>query len=205
MMKQKKSRGGKFLAENWRVRFHPLMPANATPPRSNQKRRALALAAAAQAARVLKHFEAQRTKDVRPRHAIAAARAWARGKIKCGAARAAKHPSAIAAARAAGHAAATAHMAGHAQIASAYATKSARIAKMEAKKTNLPLLGNFFNAAARRDSPPRFFCRRSFFGVGRWRGARGGQFLVIQNPLHNRRRHLLPILVAENLFALGRV
>ena len=131
------------------------MPANATPPRSNQKRRALALAAAAQAARVLKHFEAQRTKDVRPRHAIAAARAWARGKIKCGAARAAavaahaaartaKHPSAIAAARAAGHAAATAHMAGHAQIASAYATKSARIAKMEAKKTNLPPLGKFF-------------------------------------------------------------
>ena len=123
------------------------MPANATP-RAQQQQRALALAAAAQAARVLKYFEAQRTKDVRPRHAIAAARAWARGKIKCGAARAAavaahsaaraaKHPSAIAAARAAGHAAATAHMAGHAKITTAYAMKSARAAKMEAEKTNL--------------------------------------------------------------------
>ena len=88
----------------------------------------------------------------RERHAIAAARAWARGKIKCGAARAAavaahsaaraaKHPSAIAAARAAGHAAATAHMAGHAKITTAYAMKSARAAKMEAEKTNLSPLG----------------------------------------------------------------
>ena len=55
--------------------------------------------------------------------------------------RAAKHPSAIAAARAAGHAAATAHMAGHAKITTAYAMKSARAAKMEAEKTNLSPLG----------------------------------------------------------------
>jgi hypothetical protein len=96
---------------------------------------ALAWWAADCAARVLSLFEASRPADLRPRRAIEAARAWARGEIKCAAARAAAvaahtaardctQPGGIAAARAAGHAAATAHMSAHARHAAAYSVKA---------------------------------------------------------------------------------
>ena len=92
----------------------------------------LALWAALCAEHVLLYFERERPADDRPRRAIEAARAWVRGEIRCGAARAAavaahaaaracKYPAAVAAARATGHAAATAHMPGHARGAAAYA------------------------------------------------------------------------------------
>jgi len=102
-----------------------------------RERRSQALWAANCAERVLPLFEEQYPDDNRPRKAIEAARAWARGEIKVGEARAAaleahaaaraaaEHPSACAAARAAGHAAATAHMVGHAVHAAAYAAKAA--------------------------------------------------------------------------------
>lgn len=73
--------------------------------------------------------------DARPRHAIAVARAWAEGDVSMGdarrasveahaAAREANEPSATAAARAAGHAAATAHMADHCLRAARYACQA---------------------------------------------------------------------------------
>lgn len=71
----------------------------------------LALWAADCAEHVLPCFEAQHPHDERPRQAIEAARAWARGEIMCGAARAS--------ARSTGHAAGTAHVAGHARHAAA--------------------------------------------------------------------------------------
>jgi hypothetical protein len=104
-----------------------------------QDHQALALWAADCAAHVLPVFEEQRPHDDRPRQAIEAARAWARGAIGVGAARTAAfaahaaarevaHPAARAAARAAGHAAATAHMTGHARHAAAYARAAASAA-----------------------------------------------------------------------------
>ena len=103
-----------------------------TKPVDEQDRRALALWAAECAERVLPCFEAKYPRDDRPRKAVEAARAWARGEMGVSearvaafaahaAARAAEDPAARAAARAAGHAAATAHVAGHARHASAYA------------------------------------------------------------------------------------
>ncbi|MCT2196460.1 Imm5 family immunity protein [Paenibacillus sp. p3-SID1389] len=97
--------------------------------------RTLALWAAECAERVLPCFEAARPKDLRPRQAIEAARAWVRGEVSMAAARAAAvaahnaahdagHASAGAAARAAGHAAATAHVAGHAAHSATYAAKA---------------------------------------------------------------------------------
>ncbi len=94
--------------------------------------RSLALWAVDCAEHVLHLFEEKHPKDNRPRKAIEAARAWARGEIRCGAARAAAlaahaaardadEAAARAAARAAGHAAATAHAAVHARAAAAYA------------------------------------------------------------------------------------
>ncbi len=102
--------------------------------------RALALWAADCAAHVLPRFEAKHPDDTRPRRAVEAARAWARGEIKAGearaaaiaahaAARSAEDAAARAAARAAGHAAATAHVAGHARGAADYAIKAAEAAK----------------------------------------------------------------------------
>lgn len=87
--------------------------------------RLLVLRAADLAELVLPYFENQHPQDQRPRQAIAAARAWARGEIAVGEARAAAvaahaaareatDPPARAAARAAGHAAATAQVASHA-------------------------------------------------------------------------------------------
>jgi len=104
---------------------------------SMRGRRAQAAWAADCTERVLPYFEEAFPDDDRPRKAIEAARAWARGEIRVGEARtaalaahaaarfAAEHPSACAAARAAGHAAATAHMVGHARHAEAYAKKAA--------------------------------------------------------------------------------
>jgi hypothetical protein len=101
--------------------------------------RSLALWAARCAEHVLPCFEQERPADDRPRQAIEAARAWVRGEMRCGAARAAAvaaHaaaractlPAATAAARASGHAAATAHMPGHARAAAAYAVTAAAAA-----------------------------------------------------------------------------
>ena len=92
--------------------------------------RALALWASDCAEHVLACFEEQARHDDRPRKAIAAGRAWARGELPMSAARAAAfaaraaardtdYPAARAAARAAGHAAATAHVADHARNAAA--------------------------------------------------------------------------------------
>lgn len=104
-----------------------------------QDQRSLALWAADCAEHVLRYFEEQYPEDDRPRKAIEAARAWARGEIKCGKARAAAvathaaardadDVAARAVARAAGHAAGTAHMAGHARHAAAYAVTAATAA-----------------------------------------------------------------------------
>ncbi|HEX8297628.1 MAG TPA: hypothetical protein VF594_00595, partial [Rubricoccaceae bacterium] len=75
------------------------------------------------------------TLDERPRRAVDAARAWARGNTAVGlaqaaawaahaAARDATAAPAVAAARAAGHAAATAHMADHSLGAAVYALRA---------------------------------------------------------------------------------
>jgi hypothetical protein len=104
-----------------------------------QDHRLLGLWAADCAEHVLPYFEENYSEDDRPRKALEAGRAWARGEIACGkaraaavaahtAARAADEGAARAAARAAGHAAATAHMAGHARHAAAYAVNAATAA-----------------------------------------------------------------------------
>ncbi len=97
--------------------------------------KALAVWAADCAERVLMNFEKELPEDNRPRKAIEAAKSWVRGELamtKCREAAFAAHaaaretncPSANFAARAAGHAAATAHVANHARHAAAYAIKS---------------------------------------------------------------------------------
>jgi hypothetical protein len=100
--------------------------------------RLLALWAAACAEHVLPFFEAGKPSDMRPRHAIEQARAWACGEIRMTEARAAAgHANAAArdlsgaarhAAYAAGQAAAVAHVAAHELGAAAYAIKAARAA-----------------------------------------------------------------------------
>jgi hypothetical protein len=106
---------------------------------SEDDRRVLAVWAADCAERTLSLFERQAPTDSRPRDAIDGVRAFARGELRIGPARAlsvAAHaaarevgdPAAVAAARAAGHAAATAHMAAHARGAPAYAAKAAALA-----------------------------------------------------------------------------
>lgn len=101
----------------------------------------LALWAAACAEHVLPFFEAVRPADPRPRHAIAQARAWARGEIPMSQARAAGgHAMAAArdlrgaaryAAYAAGQAGVVAHVAAHELGAAAYAIRAARAAAPE--------------------------------------------------------------------------
>lgn len=104
------------------------------PKLDKPEHRLLTLWAADCAERVLPAFESTHHDD-RPRLAIEAARAWARGVLSVSearrlafgahaAARAAEGPGAIAAARAAGHAAATAHVPTHARYAAAYALKA---------------------------------------------------------------------------------
>jgi hypothetical protein len=106
---------------------------------SERDRRIVAAWAAACAERVLWLFEAEAPDDPRPRDAIARTRAFARGErdvageirrrfVGGGAARDVKSPAAAAAARAAGQAAAVAHMGAHALGAAAYAAKAAGLA-----------------------------------------------------------------------------
>ena len=106
---------------------------------SEADRRLVAAWAADCAERVLPLFEAEAPDDDRPREAIARARAFARGELDVageirrrfaggGAARDVRAPAAIAAARAAGQAAAVAHMGAHALGAAAYAAKAAGLA-----------------------------------------------------------------------------
>ncbi|MBU3189971.1 hypothetical protein K9O30_12855 [Clostridium bowmanii] len=84
---------------------------------------------------VLSHFEEEYPEDNRPRKAIEAGRAWVHGKISVSEARCAAFAAHAAArdaddgvarsvARAAGHAAATVHVAGHAVHAANYAATS---------------------------------------------------------------------------------
>ncbi|MEZ0372268.1 MAG: putative immunity protein [Candidatus Sericytochromatia bacterium] len=116
-------------------------------PLSLQRHRLLAAWAAECAEHVLPLFSEQQPEDQRPARAIAAARAWSRGEISVGEARAASVAAHAAArdvakdaangmakdmakgaakyvARAAGHAVATAHMADHAPGAAYYAIKA---------------------------------------------------------------------------------
>lgn len=110
---------------------------NTSPVLSRQDRRALVRWAVDCAGRVLPCFEKLQPNDDRPRRALEAARAWARGGATTGEARAAavaahaaarsvENAAARAAARAAGNAAATAHAAGHARAAAAYAVTAVR-------------------------------------------------------------------------------
>ena len=106
--------------------------------------RLLALWAAECAERVLPLFELERPEDQRPRRAIEAGRAWARGDLPmagartaaCAAHAAARDATGAAreAARAAGHAAAVAHMADHELGASAYAIRAVREAALPTER-----------------------------------------------------------------------
>lgn len=106
---------------------------------SEGERRIVAAWAVDCAERVLGFFEAEAPEDLRPREAIARARAFARGElgvageirrrfIAGGAARDVRTPAAAAAARAVGQAAAIPHMGAHALGAAAYAALSAGLA-----------------------------------------------------------------------------
>ncbi len=107
---------------------------------SEDDRRVVAVWAAACAERALPLFEAVAAGDTRPREAVEGARAFARGELRVGpartlaarahaAARDVGDPAATAAARAAGHAVAVAHMASHALGAPAYAARAASLAR----------------------------------------------------------------------------
>ena len=103
--------------------------------------RLLALWAATCAEHVLHLFESAQPSDLRPRQAIAQARAWVRGEVKMMQARAAGghamgaardlHGAARHAAYAAGQAACVAHVAAHELGAAAYAIKATRAAAPE--------------------------------------------------------------------------
>jgi hypothetical protein len=106
---------------------------------SEGDRRIVAAWAADCVERVLWVFEAEAPEDRRPPAAIARTRAFARGEVDVaeeirrrfvggGAARGVRTPAAAAAARAAGQAAAVAHMGAHALGAAAYAAKAAGLA-----------------------------------------------------------------------------
>ena len=97
------------------------------------------------AERVLSYFEEKQPDDGKPRNAIEAGRAWVYGELKMtearkvalashAAARNASDASATAAARACGHAAATAHVATHAPHAATYAAKAVGYAKKAINK-----------------------------------------------------------------------
>lgn len=108
----------------------------------------IALWAARCAEHVLNIFEADQPGDDRPKQAIAAVREWTEGKrtmVSCreaafashAAARDAKSPAAVAAARAAGQACAVAHMYTHAPHAADYAAKATMLA---ASKDTAPVV-----------------------------------------------------------------
>jgi len=111
------------------------MKASRSKQLDHQAQRTLALWAADCAERVLGLCEVRQPHDDRPRKAIEAARAWARGEINCtparaaavaahAAARAATDPAAIATARLCGHTAAIAHSARHAGGVPLYTLKA---------------------------------------------------------------------------------
>ncbi len=115
--------------------------------RGSKYHRIFALIASKEAEKVLPFFERERPSDKRPRKAIAAIRAWAKGKTKLGmkevrklsldshaAARICKTDSAKFAARAAGHAVATWHVPTHAMGAPLYACKAILADEKERKK-----------------------------------------------------------------------
>lgn len=120
-----------------------------------RERRTQALCAADRAEGVLPLFEQAFPDDDRPRKAIQAVHAWARGEIRVGEARtaalaahaaardaaAANRPAACAAARAAGHAAATAHVVTHARGVTFYVEKAAAYAKLERSGDTNPVDG----------------------------------------------------------------
>ena len=106
---------------------------------SETDRRLVAAWAADCAERVLPLFEAEAPTDIRPRDAIARARAFAAGELDAAgeirrrfvanrAAHVVSSPAAKAAAWAAGQAAGVAHMGAHALGAAAYAAKAAELA-----------------------------------------------------------------------------
>ena len=107
-------------------------------PLDIERHRLLVLWAADCAEHVLPIYEVNYPSDKRPREAIAIARSWARGKVSVGtarsaafeahdAARASTNEAARAAARAAGHSVATAHMADHSLQASAFALAAIKL------------------------------------------------------------------------------
>ena len=108
-------------------------------PLDLRRHQLLAVWAADCAEHVLPLFDECYPQDHRPRRAIDTARAWARGEVSVGEARAAAvaahaaardaaNEAARAAARAAGQAVGTAHMADHAPHAAAYAIQAVRTA-----------------------------------------------------------------------------
>ncbi len=114
--------------------------------RNSKYHKVFALLAAREAEKVLPLFEHERPKDKRPRKALEAIKAWAKGNRKLGmaetrklsldshaAARACKSDAAKFAARAAGHTVATWHVPTHAMGAPMYAAK-AIIADFKTKK-----------------------------------------------------------------------
>jgi len=109
-----------------------------------EQHRQLAAWAADCAERLLPLFEACAANDNRPRLAIETARAWAAGRVAVGtaqkaavaahaAARTVMDSAAIAAARAAGHAVATAHAADHCMGPVIYGTKAREAAGRDAE------------------------------------------------------------------------
>lgn len=125
--------------ELWVVSFAPRVNQSHLMSLDEQDHRSLVLWAADCAEHVLPYFEENYSEDDRPRKALEAARAWARGELSMSrardaafaahaAARDADHAAARAAGRAAAHAAATAHVADHARYAAAYAVNAATAA-----------------------------------------------------------------------------
>ncbi|MGH7903643.1 MAG: putative immunity protein [Candidatus Dormibacteraceae bacterium] len=127
-------------------------------PRDTNSRRVLAGRgewcewAAGCAERTLALFETGSPDDVRPRDAIEGARAFARGELRIGAARAlaaqahaaareVADPAAVAAARAAGHAVAVAHMASHALGGPACAARAAALAARNNPSAGADIVG----------------------------------------------------------------
>ena len=135
--------------------------------RETQEHKTLAFEAAREALRVLPLFESEHPHDDRPRKAIEAVKAWAKGtrelsmkevrRLSHAAAREATSDAARFAARAAGHAVATWHVPRHASGAHIYAQKAiAASQKSRSRKVAKPALlagGNPQIAKADGDAP----------------------------------------------------
>lgn len=145
---------------------------------TEDERRVLAVWAADCAARVLHLFEPQAPEDTRPREAIDGLRAFARREQKIrplkalsvqahAAARSVQDPAAVAAARAAGQGAATAHMGAHAMGAAAYATIAVRIASQEQDVVDAESAGQLEHASPTVcDALRRFAMKRRAGEIG---------------------------------------